>query len=428
MADVDQVLRSAHKSGLLGLETQAVALFYDLDALKETLLALRVAFPPHFLHCIAVKANPLPFFLRGAVEMGFGLETASMGEVMMALQVGCKPDHIVFDSPAKGRRDIAFALKHGLQINADNFDELVRIDEEQQRIKGARGRFSDSAIGVRLNPLVGVGKIKALSVSGADSKFGIPFTAANRTKLLAAFGTYPWLTALHCHVGSQGCSLEQHAEGARTLHEFACHIRTEYGQMRIKSLDIGGGLPVNFADDSVAPSFAEYSAVLRTRVPALFEANKMYRVITEYGRSLSAKPGWVAAVVCLPSHLIHHHMMVPTKCGSDLFMRSCYCPGDFPTRITAHDGPTGEALVGVKGLEGAGEGRERREIVADVVGPLCFQGDKLKSANSMPQVREGDVIVVHDAGANTLSLWNRHCSRLAPPVLACPFLRAVRLR
>lgn len=317
MADVDQVLRSAHKSGLLGLETQAVALFYDLDALKETLLALRVAFPPHFLHCIAVKANPLPFFLRGAVEMGFGLETASMGEVMMALQVGCKPDHIVFDSPAKGRRDIAFALKHGLQINADNFDELVRIDEEQQRIKGARGRFSDSAIGVRLNPLVGVGKIKALSVSGADSKFGIPFTAANRTKLLAAFGTYPWLTALHCHVGSQGCSLEQHAEGARTLHEFACHIRTEYGQMRIKSLDIGGGLPVNFADDSVAPSFAEYSAVLRTRVPALFEANKMYRVITEYGRSLSAKPGWVAAVVCLPSHLIHHHMMVPTKvrCG-----------------------------------------------------------------------------------------------------------------
>jgi len=35
------------------------------------------------------------------------------------------------------------------------------------------------------------------------------------------------------------------------------------------------GLPVNFADDSVAPSFAEYASVLRTRVPALFEANKM---------------------------------------------------------------------------------------------------------------------------------------------------------
>jgi len=245
MSDVDQVLRNAHESGLLDLDNNPVALFYDLDALKETLLALRVAFPPHFLHCIAVKSNPLPFFLRGAVEMGFGLETASMGEVMMALKVGCKPDHIVFDSPAKGRRDIAFALKIGLQINADNFDELERIEEEQQRIKAARGRFSDSAIGVRINPLVGQGKIKALSVSGADSKFGIPFTAANHIKLMAAFGSYPWLTALHCHVGSQGCSLDQHAEGARTLHEFACQIRTEFGQLRIKSLDIGGGNPLS---------------------------------------------------------------------------------------------------------------------------------------------------------------------------------------
>ena len=96
-------------------------------------------------------------------------------------------------------------------------------------------------VGVRINPLVGVGKIKALSVSGSDSKFGIPFTDANRKKLLAAFGEYPWLTALHCHVGSQGCSLEQHAEGARTLHEFANQVRTEYGHLRISTLDIGGG-------------------------------------------------------------------------------------------------------------------------------------------------------------------------------------------
>lgn len=239
--DVGEVLRSVHHSRLLGLDTEPVALFYDLDALKETLLALRVAFPPHFLHCIAIKSNPLPFFLQGAVQLGFGLEAASMGEVQLALKAGCRPDCIVFDSPAKGRRDIAFSLRTGLQINADNFDELARIHEEQLQIQSERGKWSDSVVGVRINPLVGVGKIKALSVSGSDSKFGIPFTDANRKKLLAAFGEYPWLTALHCHVGSQGCSLEQHAEGARTLHEFANQVRTEYGHLRISTLDIGGG-------------------------------------------------------------------------------------------------------------------------------------------------------------------------------------------
>jgi diaminopimelate decarboxylase len=51
------------------------------------------------------------------------------------------------------------------------------------------------------------------------------------------------------------------------------------------------------------------------------------------------------------------------------------------------------------------------ERKVDVAGPLCFAGDKIATQISLPSLTEGDVLVVHDTGANTLSTFSRHCSR-----------------
>ena len=75
--------------------------------------------------------------------------------------------------------------------------------------------------GVRINPLLGKGSIEALSVSTSDSKFGIPLTPENHAAILAAFQRYPWLNALHAHVGSQGCGLRMLAGGAVALTKLA---------------------------------------------------------------------------------------------------------------------------------------------------------------------------------------------------------------
>lgn len=51
-----------------------------------------------------------------------------------------------------------------------------------------------------------------------------------------------------------------------------------------------------------------------------------------------------------------------------------------------------------------------------ISGPLCFSGDNIAMNIDFPTPEMGDFIVVHDAGANTISLFSRHCSRQAPPV------------
>lgn len=415
------MIRKLITTGEIGLDAQPVALCYDMDALKETLLAMKQAFPPHFLHAIAIKSNPLPFFLKYAVDMGFGLECASIAEVVLALRQGCLPDRIMFDSPAKSKREISFALRHNVQLNVDNFFELDRIVEARAKLQ-ASGVYSTSHVGVRVNPLVGLGAIKALSVSDVRSKFGIPLDDENRPIILARFKQYPWLDSVHIHVGSQGCSMEQHALGAAKLAEFVEDIESAVGAGRIRVIDIGGGLPVNFGSEEVKPQYGDYSHILKKSAPALFSDPKR-TIVTEYGRSVSAKAAWAVCAVEYVKKSGDGLDIAVVQAGADLFMRTCYCPQNFPLRVSTHHKFDGKMLVGAKPESANGHNETvrvkssldgthdyiRAESQVTIAGPLCFGGDKIAEEILLPELREGDFVVVHDAGANTLSTFSRYC-------------------
>lgn len=120
------------------------------------------------------------------------------------MRLGCPPHRIVF----------AFAINAGVEVNGDSFDELqiIRGHAEEllqsnfiectRRFAGDLPRF-----GLRVNRPLGAGSNECLSVSTVHSKFGVPLAQANRKKGVDFFLENPWMTGLHCHVGSQGCSL-----------------------------------------------------------------------------------------------------------------------------------------------------------------------------------------------------------------------------
>ena len=69
-----QILQAAIEAGYLG-EQQALAAFIDTGSLAETISALQQAFPDHFSHTFAAKANTMSRALAFVKDHGMGCET-----------------------------------------------------------------------------------------------------------------------------------------------------------------------------------------------------------------------------------------------------------------------------------------------------------------------------------------------------------------
>lgn len=327
-------------------------------------------------------------------------------------------DRLVFDSPCKTRRELAFAIEQRIHVNLDNWEEFDRARE----IISTSGTSDNLApIGFRINPLVGAGRIQALSVSTADSKFGVPMEETSRKRLVETYVEHAWLTSIHVHVGSGGMGAEILTKGIQVAVEVAKEVNNKCKRKQIRFIDIGGGLPANYESDKwgakSVPTFQEYADHLRREIPDLF-SGYFERVLTEFGQSVFAKTGFLAAKIEFLKELNSEisvndesdkkrSRIAVTHFGADCCVRQAYTT-QHPRRIECY-----------RGKDGAEFDTNQDLIPTSIAGPLCFQGDFVAKDLPLPAaLAAGDFVVLKDAGANTLALFSRHCSRLMPPVFA----------
>ncbi|MGW6984945.1 diaminopimelate decarboxylase [Streptomyces sp. NPDC054932] len=381
----DLAVQAAVEQGLVGGAdvSQPLVCLLDTDGIRASAAALTSAFADALapgtpaLHAFAVKAAPLVPVLRLLADAGIGCEVASPGELALARAAGVPASRTVLDSPAKTVAELREALALGIAVNADNRQELERLDVL------VAAAPTTAPIGVRINPQTGAGAIDALSTATSTSKFGVAVRDPGaREWLVRAFLDRPWLTRLHIHSGSQGVPLTLIAQGVRELHALAEEINTAAGRRQVDTLDIGGGLPVNFASDERTPTYAQYVHALREAVPALFDGS--YGLVTEFGRSLLAEHGLVLARVEY-TKTSGSRPIALTHAGVQLATRTAYAPAAWPVRILPYD---------AKGTPKTGD-----PVAQDVAGPACFAGDLLAAARELPLLAPGDLIGVPDTGA-----------------------------
>ncbi|RKN37373.1 diaminopimelate decarboxylase [Streptomyces hoynatensis] len=378
----DQAVRAAVTRSLL-TEDHPLAALLDLRTVQEAALSLHAAFEAvaapgqRILHTFAVKAASLVPLLRLLDGFGIGCEVASPGELALARAAGLAPGRVVLDSPAKTPAELREALSLGIALNADNPQELARLDALVPAHPG------HGPLGLRVNPQLGGGAIDAMSTATATSKFGVALRDEGaRDWVVRAFRERPWLTGLHCHVGSQGMTLEAMAAGVATTWELAEEINRAAGRRQVRTLDIGGGLPVNFASEELVPSFRAYAALLRDRVPGLFDGR--YALVTEFGRALLAKAGFLLARVEYTKSAGGRPIAV-THAGAQVATRTVFSPDAWPLRVAAYDAaglPKGGPLIG-----------------QDVAGPCCFAGDLVAVDRPLPRLAPGDLVALLDTGA-----------------------------
>lgn len=382
----------------------------DLDEVSDAYERLTAAFSgsTDVLHAVACKAVPLQPLLRYYAEAGAGCEVASPGELDLALTAGFAPERIVFDSPAKTLSELKRAVSLGVSMNIDNYEELDRLDailaadpplETEGHLAGDAPLNPDAnqagapelgatsaRVGIRINPQSGTGTIGALSTATQTSKFGIGLADPGaREALIDAYLARPWLNQIHVHSGSQGISLDQAAAGIEIVVELAQEINRRAAQAhgrdrQVTRIDIGGGLPVNFAGEEITPTFADYRAVLAAQVPGLFD----FDIITEFGRALLAKAGTILTHVEY-AKTTGGRRIAMTHAGVQVATRTAYAPADWPLRILPFD-PDGNH-------------KSAEEVPTDVAGPACFAGDLLARDRLLPRLDAGDIVAVPDTGA-----------------------------
>jgi len=220
-------------------------------------------------------------------------------------------------------------------------------------------------------------------VATPNSKFGVPIE-----RLPDLLERFPTVNGLHIHVGSQVATASDLLQAAQKLVEVADRFPN------IEWLDIGGGLPTRYREGDPGLCPGEYWSLLRQHIPSI--AN--YRLITENGRSLQAGCGWAASRV---EYVEEGRMIV--HFGADFALRECYQSDSWWHEME---------LLTSRGLPKSGE-----LSALDIYGPLCFSGDRLASKRLLPKPDPGDIFLLHDCGAYTLSMWSRYCSRSMPGIV-----------
>jgi len=337
--------------------------------------------PP--LIAYAVKANSNLAVLATLARLGAGADTVSEGEIRRALAAGVPPERIVFSGVGKQAGEIRFALETGIsEINVESEPEMRLIAQV------AQGLGRPARIAFRVNPDVAAGGHAKIATGGADNKFGVSFSEAER--LYAEAASDPWLDpiGLTCHIGSQISRLEPMEAAFLRMRELVERLRAR--GLAVHRLDLGGGLGVPYFNQPEPPAPAAYAAMI-ARVMAGLDIGLAF----EPGRVIAANAGiLLARVLHIHGRPEGRRFVVLDAAMNDLIRPAMY--------DAYHD------IRPVRPRPGAA-------AIADVVGPVCETGDTFTRDRMLPPLEAGDLVAFMSAGAYGASMSSEYNSRLLVP-------------
>jgi len=336
-----------------------------------------LALLPHRIH-YTLKANSNRGLLRTLRELGAGVDVVSGGELFRAQRAGFHGRDIIFGGVGKTEHELRAALEAGvLMVNAESEAEVRLLD----RIAGELGMVAP--VGIRVNPEVTVeSSHRYIKTGEKGAKFGVPFNEVHALGRVTASLANTRLVGLDMHIGSQLFRLDPYLDGTEKLIELLGALRAD-GIDSIAYLDIGGGLGVSY-DHEATPNLEKFARSLVKRVQPT-----QLTLLMEPGRFIVGNAGVLLTRVLYRKHSGGREFLVTDAGMTELIRPSHY---DAYHRIEA-----------VRPVE--------RQMVADVVGPVCESGDFLALDRSMDEAIAGDLLAVHDVGAYGYVMASNYNSR-----------------
>jgi len=365
---------------------------YDLERVAENARALVLALGRSGIHHrvrFAIKANREPAVLSVLRSLGapgspaaVGIDACSPGEVEHALAHGWRREEISFTGTNLSERDLDVLLPSGVHLNLDAVSQVERVGRR------APGR----TIGLRVNPGAGAGYHPGLAYSGdRPTKFGV-YPDRLDDALATARRHDLTIDTVHFHAGSGWLADGLPAFEAALVGAVAMADRLVAAGCPIDEVNVGGGLGAPARQDERPIDLDAYAAVLARHLgPRGFAvgvepgdylvkdaAILLGEVVTVEDRGgirfVGLDLGW--NVDC--SYFIYRFAQEAVVCRRAMVER--------PWRVT-------------------------------LAGHINEAGDVFAESYPMPEVVEGDVVALLNAGGYKQAMSMTHCLRPVAPAL-----------
>lgn len=356
---------------------------YDKKAIVDNIHRLQNAFSwaPEFKEYFAVKATPNPSLLKIFKEEGLGADCSSLPELILSEQVGLTGEDIMFSSNNTPMSEYDYAIKLNAILNLDDISHIEYLERKHELPKTICFRYNPGPLRDG-NELIG---------KPEEAKYGL-----TKDQIIEAYalckGKGCEKFGLHTMVVSNELNPEYFAETAKMMFDLIVEVYEKTG-VRISFVDLGGGIGIPYRPEQ-EPMDLEYVSSLVKKmyediiVPAGLDPLK---IMLECGRMVTGPYGYLVTTA------IHYKDTYRNYIGVDASMANLMRPGMYGAyhHIT------------VLGKEDA-----PHDHVYDVVGSLCENCDKFAIQRDLPKIDEGDILVIHDAGAHGHSMGFNYNGKL----------------
>jgi diaminopimelate decarboxylase len=322
--------------------------------------------------CYAVKANANLSLLARLYTLGCDFDAVSGGELARLQHLGIAGARTILSGVGKTDQEIAQGLQAGVSYLAvESAAELAAV------ARVAEGLGTSAPVALRVNPDVDARTHPYIATGLKTNKFGVPWAEAEGLYLEARAS--PWLVpvGVTCHIGSQITELAPFADAAKRMRDIVLQLRS--AGVPLSFIGMGGGLGVPYLDEQ-PPAPDHYGETLAD-------------ILGDLGLTLVLEPGRVivgnAGVLLTRVTRVKERFLIVDAGMNDLLRPALY--------------GARHAIEAVKAS--AGSTRYR------VVGPVCESADTFDDDVALPNMEEGDLVIVRTAAAYGFAMASTYNGR-----------------
>jgi len=328
--------------------------------------------------CYSVKANSNLAILALLARLGAGFDIVSGGELARVLAAGGDPRKTLFSGVGKSEAEIRLALEKDIGcVNVESEAELERVASIARLLK------KRAPVALRVNPDIDARTHPYISTGLQENKFGVAHADAERIYLRAVRMPDLEVVGIGCHIGSLLLDAAPYVAAAERLMVLV--DRLEAAGVRLRHIDLGGGIGIRYKEESPEP----IAAFVRGALAAL--GRRGHKLIVDPGRSIVGNAGVLLTRVEYVKPGNTRSFLVVDAAMNDLIRPPLY-------------GAWHEVRP-VREAEGAAAA-----TVYDVVGPVCESADFLAKERRIA-AREGDLLAILSTGAYGMSMSSNYNSR-----------------